>query len=148
MLFNKILIAVDNSPFSLYAAKKGFALAHQLNASVGIVSVIDKSKEVINTDLGITPEQSSTVLLKQAGEIIEQLIKLYDGIGEVFRFTPEGFPKAEILNIINEWEPDLVIMGSHGHSGLQHMLMGSVTEYIIKHTHVPVMVCHKRKQVN
>ena len=148
MLFNKILIAVDNSPFSLYAAKKGFALAHQLNASVGIVSVIDKSKEVFNTDLGITPEQSSTVLLKQAEEIIEQLIKLYDGIGEVFRFTPEGFPKAEILNIINEWEPDLVIMGSHGHSGLQHLLMGSVTEYIIKHTDVPVMVCHKKKQVN
>lgn len=143
MAYSKILIAVDNSSFSLKAAKAGFELAHQLKANVGLIFVIDKSKEVINADLGITPEQSATTLLKQAEDTIEQLIKMYDGVTDVFRFTPEGFPKKEIINIAREWAADLIVMGTHGRSGISHLLVGSVAEYIIKHALIPVMVVSK-----
>lgn len=140
MPYTKILIAVDNSMFSLRAAKAGFELAHQLRAGVGVVYVIDKSKEVVNADLGVTPEQSSTALLKQAEDTIEQLIRMYNGITEIFRFTPEGYPKKEIISIAKEWKADLVVMGTHGRTGFSHILMGSVAEYVIKHADVPVMV--------
>lgn len=143
MAYSKILIAVDNSSFSLKAAKAGFELAHQLKAGVGLIFVIDKSKEAINADLGITAEQSATTLLKQAEDTIEQLIKMYDGVSDVFRFTPEGFPKKEIINIAKEWEADIIVMGTHGRSGISHILMGSVAEYIIKHAPIPVMVVSK-----
>ena len=140
MTYRKILIAVDSSSHSLHAAEKGFRLASQLNASVGLLYVIDKNKEVINADLGITPEQSSTVLLKQAEENIDQLIKMYGGNNEVLRFTPEGFPKESILKTATQWEADLIVMGTHGNTGLFHLLVGSVTEYIIRHSNIPVMV--------
>lgn len=143
MMYNKILIAVDSSPYSLLAAKKGFALAHQLNATIGLISVINKSKEVINADLGITPEQSESVLIKQAEETIDQLIKMYNEVGNVFRFTPEGFPEKEIINIAREWEADLIVMGTHGRTGLWHLLVGSVAEYVLKHAHIPVMIVSK-----
>ena len=143
MQYSKILIAVDSSPHAMHAAKMGFALAHQLKATIGLIFVIDKNKEVINADLGIMPEQSQTILIKQAEENIEQLIKMYDGVEEVLRFTPEGFPKKEIINTAKEWEADLIVMGTHGRTGLAHMMMGSVAEYVIKHAGVPVMVVPK-----
>ena len=143
MQYSKILIAVDSSPHAMHAAKMGFALAHQLKATIGLLFVVDRNREVINADLGITPEQSETVLLKQAEETIEQLIKMYDGVEGVLRFTPEGFPKKEIINTAKEWEADLIVMGTHGRTGLAHMMMGSVAEYVIKHASVPVMVVPK-----
>lgn len=144
MAYKRILIAVDNSSNSLRAAKKGFELAQQLRADVGLVFVVDKSKEVVNADLGITPEQSATALLKQAIDTIEQLIKLYDGVTDVYRFTPEGYPKQEIISTANEWGADLIVMGTHGRTGLSHLLLGSVAEYVIKHAQVPVMVVPMR----
>lgn len=64
--YKRILIAIDNSAYSMKAAKTGFSLAHQLGASIGLLYVVNKSKEVVNADLGITPEQSKMVLLNEA----------------------------------------------------------------------------------
>jgi len=144
-LYKKILIAVDSSAISLNAAKVGFELAHQLKASIGLIYVIDKTKEVFNTDLGITPEQSQSVLFKQAEENIEQLIKMYDGVDAVLRFTPEGFPKEEILNTAKEWEADLIVMGTHRRTGLSHLLTGSVAEYVLHHSKIPVLVVPSKR---
>ena len=140
MEFRKILIAVDDSAFSMKAARTGFTIAHRLKASIALLFVVNKSNEVFNTDLGITPQQSKTVLLKEAEETIDQYIKIYDGIGEVFRFTPEGFPETEILSIAKEWNADLIVMGTHGRSGLSKLFSGSLTDYIIKHSEIPVLV--------
>lgn len=140
MSYQKILIAVDSSAFSMSAAKKGFELAHQLNATIGLIYVIDRNKESVNVEIGITPEQSQTILLQQAEENISQLIKMYDGVDQIMRFTPEGFPRKEIINTAKEWGADLIVMGTHGRTGLTHLLVGSVAEYVIKHAGVPVMV--------
>lgn len=141
MEFKKILIAVEDSANAMRVAKTGFALAHLLAAKLALVYVVDKSREVVNADLGITPEQSGTVLLSEAKRTIDQLIKIYNGIEEILRFTPEGAPEKEILKIAKEWEADLIVMGLHQHSGLNRLLSGSITGYIIKHAAIPVMVC-------
>jgi nucleotide-binding universal stress UspA family protein len=140
MEFKKILIATDHSANAIRAAKTGFALAHQLRAKLALVYVVDKSREVVNADLGITPEQSGTVLLNEAETTLEQLIKMYNGIEEIFRFTPEGSPEKEILKIAREWNADLIVTGPYQRSGLSRLLSGSITEYIIKHTEIPVLV--------
>lgn len=140
MEFQKILIAVDDSAHSMKAARAGFAIAHRLKASIGLVFVVNKSNEVFNTELGITTDQSKTVLLKEAEIAIDQYIKMYDGEDEVFRFMPEGFPEKEILNIANEWKADLIVMGSHCRTGISRMLSGSLTDYIIRHADIPVVV--------
>ena len=140
MEFKKILIAIEDSANAMRAARTGFALAHQLSAKLGLVYVVDKSREIVNADLGITPEQSGTVLLNEAENTLEQLIKMYNGIEEIFRFTPEGSPEKEILKIAKEWGADLIVMGTHPRSGLGRLLSGSITEYIIKHAVVPVLL--------
>jgi len=140
MKFRRILIAVDSSTYSMRAARAGLTPAHNLKAIAGIICVVDRSKEVVNADLGITPEESKAVLLKEAENTIDQYIKMYDGIEKVFQFTPEGAPEEEILHLAREWQADLIVMGTHGRSGLGRMLTGSVAEYVIRHAEIPVLV--------
>ncbi len=140
MKYEKILIAIDNSSCSMKAAKAGFSLAHSLKATIGLIYVVDLKKEVINPDLGITQEQSQTVLLQEAENTIEQYIRLYDGVNGIERFTPEGFPAQEILNIAREWDADVIVMGTHGRSGLGKLITGSVAEHVIRHATIPVLI--------
>ncbi|MHB1179905.1 MAG: universal stress protein [Daejeonella sp.] len=140
MNFKKILIAVDSSPFSLKAAKAGFDLAHALNAEIALLFVVDRTKESVNAETGPTREQSQMILLKEAQDTIKQLINMYNGAKKPFRFTPEGFPKEEILNTAKEWEADLIVMGTHGRTGLTRFFTGSVAEHIVHHACVPVLV--------
>jgi nucleotide-binding universal stress UspA family protein len=140
MEFKKILIAIEDSANAMHAAKTGFALAHQLTAKLALVYVVDKSREVVNADLGITPEQSGMVLLREAEHTLQQLISTYHGIEEIFRFTPEGSPEKEILKIAKEWDADLIVMGAHPRSALNQLLSHSIVEYIVKHAGIPVML--------
>lgn len=144
MKYKRILIAIDNSSYSMKAAKVGFSLAHILKATVGLLYVVDRTKEVISADLGITPQQSQTVLLNEAEKTIEQYIRLYNGVDQIERFTPEGFPEQEIINISKEWEADVIVMGTHGRSGIGKMLTGSVAEYVIRHATMPVLITPPR----
>jgi len=140
MQFGKILIAIDDSAHSLRAAKAGFALARSTGAEVALVFVVNKSKEVINADIGITAAESRSILLLEAEKTIEQFARMYGDAGKVYRFTPEGLPEKEIVNMAREWEADLIVLGTHARSGLQRILTGSVAEYVIRHSRVPVLV--------
>lgn len=140
MPYNKILIAVDDSAESLKAARCGFELAHCFKAAVGVLYVVNKDKEVVNADLGITPQESKFVLEMEARKTIEQCIKMFDGRTEVFTFTPEGIPDKEILKIADEWRADLIVMGAHTRSRIDRMLTGSMAEHVIRHAQIPVVV--------
>jgi nucleotide-binding universal stress UspA family protein len=140
MPFQRILIAVDDTVESMKAARSGFELGHQLNASMAILYVVDKGKEVVNPDLGITPGESQTVLLEEAERTLSQYVQLYNGGQEIPRFTPEGHPDKEIVSLAREWKADLIVMGTHGRSGIGRMLNGSVAEQVIRHAGVPVLI--------
>jgi len=140
MKFTKILIAVDDSAYGLKAARTGFELAHQLTASIAVVFVIDVTKELGNPDLGINDKQQHAILLQEAENTIQQYIDLYDGTDKVYRFTPEGEPHKEIVNVASQWEADLIVMGTHGRSGFTRLFMGSVADYVLKHSKIPVLI--------
>ena len=140
MPFTRILIAVDDKAEGMKAARCGFELAHCINATIGVLYVVNKNKEVINADIGITPEESKYALRQEAHQTIEQYIKMFDGTTEVFRFIPEGIPDKEILNIAAEWQADLIVMGAHTRSRIDRILTGSMAEHVIRHAHIPVLV--------
>lgn len=139
MSYKNILIAVDSSEYSIAAAKKGFALADQLQAKVALLYVIDTSKALGNVEVGILPEEALLILKKEAEQTLNSLINLYSGISLV-ELMPEGHPKQEIIKTSKIWEADLIVMGTHGRTGLLNLLMGSVAEYVMKHSKIPVLV--------
>ena len=139
MAYNKILIAVDTSEYAMKAAKKGLELAHQLEAKAALIFVVDKSKAMGNIDAGITPQQALIVLKKEAEQTLDELDKMYNG-NELMKFMPEGNPQEDILETAKDWNADLLVLGTHGRTGLKHLLMGSVAERVLCHSDIPVMV--------
>ena len=139
MTYNKILIAVDSSEFSMKAAKKGLELAHQLGAKAALIYVVETSKTLGNIDAGITHDQALIVLKKEAEQTLDELEKMYNG-NELMKFMPEGKPEEDILKTAENWKADLLVLGTHGRTGLKHLFMGSVAERILRHSVIPVMV--------
>lgn len=140
MVYAKVLIAVDSSEFSMQAAKKGLELAHQLNTKAALLFVVDTSKAMGNIDAGIMPQEALIVLKKEAEQTLDELAAMYNG-KELMKFMPEGtHPADDIIKTAENWEADLIVIGTHGRTGLKHLLMGSVAENIVRHSKIPVMV--------
>lgn len=139
MSYNKILIAVDSSEYAMKAAKKGLELAHQLNAKAALLFVVDKSKAMGNVDAGILPAEALMVLKKGAEQTLDELAEMYND-KELMKFMPEGHPTEDITKTAETWEADLIVMGTHGRTGLKHLLMGSIAEHIVRHSKIPVMI--------
>ena len=139
MSYTKILIAVDSSEYSMKAAKKGLELAHQLGAKAALLFVIDKSQSLGNVDAGITHEEALIILKKEAEQTLDELAQMYNG-NEIMKFMPEGNPDEDIIETAKDWNADLLVMGTHGRTGLKHLLMGSVAERVMRHSEIPVMI--------
>lgn len=140
MRYQKVLIAIDESPHSLHAARQGFALAVALKAQIGVAFIIDVWNEPVIPETGLVSNEQQNASEAKANKVIDQLLAEFPDSGEIVRFTQEGFPKNEIVLVAKDWEADLIVMGTHGRSGLSYLLLGSVSEYVIKHTNIPVMV--------
>jgi nucleotide-binding universal stress UspA family protein len=139
MPYNKILIAVDNSEHSLIAAKKGIELAHHLKASVALLFVIDRTKIIHSSDTGIFAEEAAEQLRREADTTLDQVTTLF-GSDDLTRLTPEGTPTEEIIKTAEGWDADLIVMGTHGRTGLLHLLLGSIAEHVLRHSKIPVLV--------
>jgi len=137
--YKKIIIGVDSSEYSIAAAREGLSLAHQLKAKAALIYVIETSKATGNIDAGIFPEEALIVLKKEAEQTLESLARAYNGM-DLVKFMPEGHPQKEIVQTAAAWGADLIVLGTHGRTGLLHLLMGSVSEHVMRHSKIPVMV--------
>ncbi len=140
MAFQKILIAVNDDLFSLMPAKTGFEVAEALQAETTMIFVIDHRLALGNIDTGITPNDALVLLRKEAENTLDQLIKSAGRDLNTKRFTPEGRPTTEILRTADEWGADMIVMGTHGKSGLLQLIAGSISAYIKHHSRVPVLI--------
>lgn len=140
-MYKKILIPTDGSIHSQKAEHYGLEMAKTSHASVTVIHVV----EVPFFPTPVTGEPSFILeeeieILKKAGEdmanrVVEQAGKM--GV----KATPLvviGHPADQIIEYAKTY--DLVVMGTMGKSGLFHLLLGSVTEKVVRHASVPVLV--------
>jgi nucleotide-binding universal stress UspA family protein len=143
--FKRILIAIDDSPFSEKATRIGFNLAKTLNAKVALLNVMDPPSTSYTGDplLGQQPlimpeiaqlqEEASKAVLERFGE-------LWSGEQELTTFSQMGNPRVEILATAEEWKADLIILGTHGRTGFDHFISGSVAEGVARRSLCPVLI--------
>ncbi len=142
----KILIAVEDSPYSDKATEYGFSLARQMGASVALVHVNEmpvampyaadplmNEQPVIMPELLHAQEEGSQNLLDRIST------KLGEGI-TMFTFNKIGNPKAEILATAEEWDADIIILGTHGRTGFDHFISGSVAESVVRKAKCPILI--------
>lgn len=138
MNYHKILIAVDESLSAEKVATKGFQLAKQINAEIALVSVVDTN--FLISDGGVPPNEVAESIKNDLKKNQQLLIdKIFKG-SKVSAYVGEGNPYEIILKTADECSADLIVIGTHGRTGLSHILMGSVAEKVIRHSVKPVFI--------
>ncbi len=126
-MFDKILIPVDDSSGSQYAAQIGLEFAKRLNARVVLTTALVKYATEVDGNNALAPARRNAETL---------------GIGFETRFA-EGIQMSigeGIVQICMETNCDLIVMGTHGREGMERLLLGSVAERVTRQAHVPVML--------
>jgi nucleotide-binding universal stress UspA family protein len=149
---HKILIAVEDSSYSDIAAHYGFALAKQLGAEVGLLHVNQvpvSAPYTVDPMLNESPIVIPEMMQFQEDASKKLLNRLAETFGKdctIYNFLKIGNPIDEILVTADEWNADLIILGTHGRTGLDHFIAGSVAEKVIRKANCPVLIIPNKEK--
>lgn len=129
-MFSKIMVPSDGSKYAEKAEDMAVALAEKLGSTVVAVHVID---EKLIYPFDIMEEEGNEILSKINLKGSEKGVK----VDEVLIF---GNPRHDMKKIAEKSDADLLVIGSHGKSGLEKILMGSVAENTLKTVEIPVLL--------
>jgi nucleotide-binding universal stress UspA family protein len=137
---NTILVPSDFSECSDAAVRYGLELARRFDAKLHLLHVIQDpatqpwAAEGLSIPLLDAVEQWQ----KAAKERLAALVPAADA-GRVTVATTIAMPYPDILRYAEENAVDLIVMGTHGRSGVSHMLLGSITERVVRRAPCPVL---------
>ena len=147
----KVLIALDYNPTAQKVAEVGFSMAKAMNAEVILLHVISdpvyystsEFSPIMGfsgyTDMG--PLQTDSVdSLKSASQKFLEKSKHHLGDDAIQTLVEEGDFGDSIINAAKKMHADIIVMGSHSRKWLENIVMGSVTEYVLRHTTIPLFI--------
>ena len=139
---NRILCPVDFSDSSEYAAGYALAFARAHQAQLLLLHVMPPPMYAVPDYTGIyefTP-QDIEQFEEQVRRRLDQFAEgLKAEAGAVSTRLVSGVPFIEILGVAKEQGADMIVMGTHGRTGLPHMLIGSVAEKVVRKAPCPVL---------
>jgi nucleotide-binding universal stress UspA family protein len=136
----KILAATDYSDLSCVGLRRAFETAHEAGAELIVLHVIDMSNDWFGKHENLGPVRT---LMAEQTEFLDKFLREKFGelmnLVEVRQKVEIGAAHVNIADLAGREAVDLVIMSTHGRTGLDHILLGSVTEKVIAHAPCPVM---------
>jgi nucleotide-binding universal stress UspA family protein len=150
-MYDRILVPTDGSDVAQRAADHAIDLAATHDAQLHALYVVD----IDAVEFGLGTEQVDRIRQGRFGEMEELREKATGATGYVARTAAEhgvpvvehtgvGRPHAVITDYAEDTDVDIVVVGSHGRSGIRRALLGSVTERVLRSTHRPVLVIDAR----
>ncbi len=137
MRFEKILVPTDGSKAAVDAADTAFDLADQLGAEVLVLSVVEDA--LVDDKIYGNPPADVERVREIATNAAEDLVEKAEERGiDADAVVTQGSPAQEILEQTENWDADMIAMGTHGRSGLDRVLLGSVADKIVRQADVPV----------
>jgi nucleotide-binding universal stress UspA family protein len=135
--FETILFATDGSAASEPASERAIDLAAQVDARLLVVAVVNTSSRQPSERADASMPESKEALSTRAQGIVQRA----KAAGADASFLVwEGDPGPAIVAAAEAESADLIVVGSHGRSGVQRFLIGSVSDFVVRHAHCPVMV--------
>jgi nucleotide-binding universal stress UspA family protein len=135
---HKILLATDLSPTSGPATDEAFAAARRLGAHLLVVSVIDStSLRLPGGRFNVRVDQVRARREMAAQELVQRGRR--EGVRVTF-LVWEGDPGDSILEAARAEAADMIVLGSHGRGPIGRLLLGSVSQHVVRHADVPVVV--------
>jgi nucleotide-binding universal stress UspA family protein len=138
----RLLLAVDGSPPSRAAVHQVRDMTLPAGATVRVLSVAQgpaPSGEFGGADYGRLAEDLRHV----AESIVRDAANDLRRLERVELVVRSGDPRVEILVEARSWAADLIVMGSHGRTGLRRLFTGSVAEYVMRHATCSVEIARE-----
>ncbi len=144
-MFTHILISTDGSPVSNKAATAGIALASALHAKVTAYCALETLQPIYTE--GYAFDQKTIDRFEEGARKVGQ--KRVDAIGKVAKAARVPFtsvvtkayaPYEGIIDAAKKQKCDVIFMASHGRRGFSKLIMGSVTQQVLTHSKIPVVV--------
>lgn len=132
-----ILVPVDFSTASLGALAHAEELAHRSGADLTLLYVIEPVVAPMEFNAAAIIDANQTALAENKLEALVAA-EVRHGV-EANTMVAEGEASATIIEVASERAVDLIVMGTHGHSGLRHLLLGSKAERVVRGAACPVM---------
>ena len=134
----KILVPVDFSEHSQKALHYALAFASQFGAEVTLVHIVEQM--VYPGDWMYPPLAVTDFATEKREQMIGRLRALDAGSGvKTHHLVRLGRAWQEVVEIAREQKTDLIILATHGYTGIKHVLLGSVAEKILRHAPCPVL---------
>jgi len=144
-----ILHPTDFSEASKYAMDYAIGLAQESRAKVYILHVIEEISSALYFDMLQAPplRQLMVDIEKRARESLDEILPVeLRGKLPAEYIIRKGVPFVEILRCAEEIEADMIVLGTHGRTGLKHALFGSVAEKVVRKATCPVLSVRHPKQ--
>lgn len=137
---NAVLFPTDFSERSLAALPWARRMADQLQADIHCLYVVEEPHIYATLDMGPVPIPSVDELTRSAERRMENFASAHlKALGNVTTKVLVGRPAEEVLSYAKEKAAALIIMTTHGYSGMKHVLLGSTTEAVLRHATCPVL---------
>ena len=141
MMYKKILVPTDGSEFAKKAGKHALFLSKVTGAEIVAVSVTENNF-VNGLPLDDEIYQLNQILKERSEENLKEFDELNDDDLKITHVIREGSPARVILEVAQEEDIDLIVMGSSGKSGFDRFIMGSVADKVVNSAKCAVLVVH------
>jgi len=148
--FPPILVPVDFSPHSEDALLFAADLAHRLDTPLIILHVVHDPGESPGYYTQKDPEHPhriADIAAEMMAEFINRIANENPGQSNIAQAKTElitGLPVSRILEVAEQCNPQMVVMGSKGRTGLTHLLLGSKAEQVVRLCPTPVTIVKKK----
>jgi len=144
----RILLAVDGSSPSQEAvdelARRPWPTASRMRIMSVVQTYVPTAAEFVPGAL--TTQELRQQHLKYAEDLVLRAAARLEGTGlHVDTIVREGDPRTEIVDEATDWRADLIVVGSHGRTGLTRLLLGSVAQAVVAHAPCSVEVVRRRR---
>ena len=137
-MYDHVLLPTDGSEGAEAVADHVGAIAERFDATVHVLAVADTRNRFESPSSGLAPDVWEDAESERAEAAIDDTVAILPDSVPVERAVESGIPHEVILEHAEDGM-DVIVMGTHGRTGLDHYLIGSVAERVVRRSSVPVL---------
>lgn len=149
LTLNRILVPIDFSAYSKNALQYAIPLARQCKAELVLVYVVEPTVYPADFSFGQVgfPSVEEELRTRGSEELTKLIAEQIPQAVDARKVIRTGKPYLEILEAARVEGADMIVIATHGHSGVEHLLFGSTAEKVIKKAKCPVVVIPGKAEV-
>jgi nucleotide-binding universal stress UspA family protein len=145
-----LILAIDNSEYSAEAVREVAERPWPANTMVRVLSVVEPMvppAAELWYDAGGNLDRVQQEMKKRAADLTEKAAEQLQGKGfNIENAVRDGDPRSVIVDEAKDWPADLIVLGSHGYTGIKRLLLGSVALFVVSHAPCSVEVVRRKQQ--